>query len=467
MSVIKMEETSKIKSNISKKMESVKEEPQIRINSIFWLEILLAFINIVFLVWSFSFNHLLFTIEITLPIGIFILFPSLVISFVFLIHAYERSNIIKIDIDNKYNSDEANDTNNSQILLKIGKLKLREYRFSSNDLQKIELKRKKLNAGSGLLIVFHIFFGLGYLYYSYELINVSAYQQSIIFLTYGTFAIISCILWMFVYSFTLEMSFSGDRNNVIPIFTLIQRKKLHKKLVDLFSSDNLILGELDRNYNINRLDFYGVILVFVISFFTFIYNYQLTDTVSAVLILLYIHRWYILKTRKNDLLLIKDNVKNKSKSDNCLDLEYNVKNNELNSNSRCKNAINKLGQSLKYKNISGEEFLIWLYLLNELGWKFWYNLTLIIIDPGLLTIMFFFAAFAYLILLLSFYYRIEKSEIVSDKTEMDKAGSDKTEKEIYFKTIIVLFIILPISGILTALRLISFAITIFGIPSPV
>jgi hypothetical protein len=436
--------------NMATTKSSQKMEPSFIHISAYWMEMLIGIINIIIGIWSFNYIGYLFTIEITLPMSIFIAVPSFLIGIYFTLHAIEKTNKFQFQIISSSSSSVSNNSVdsespiNSKIQISIGKIRPKTYEFDYGKLESLQFGNPVFSVAEGILLIFQSFCGLGFIYYSYELYHVSATIQGLPFLVSGLFLMLSSTLWTLWPARKLVLNFTDQIENHFEMAPMRQSSKILTELFSFFNisgEDSVYAKKLDIKLEKNGV--FMIILsifIFLSAYLTPIFKTQLIDTISWVILLLILRKLWL-------------------KSKHRVPLVTHWFNREI-------SEINKIGQLSLYDiiapphEIRKDEWLFWAFILYESGWKLYHTVTLLIISPVMFTPLVILLVLCYISLICVFSLRVHLKSALNSENR-----TSPFSKKI--KIFLLCILILPLSSILTAAGVMKYGLTILGIYPPI
>ncbi|MHA1698729.1 MAG: hypothetical protein ACTSWN_07835 [Promethearchaeota archaeon] len=357
--------------------------------------------------------------------------PALIFAVVFFLQSAERSSILIFSI----NGENAIDDLQQRAGVEVAVVKIRRIllKFRLEDVKSVQLTPARFSVGDGLIVGFNVLVGLGLLYYSRELFDISAWTQGLPFFAYGIFCTISAFVYAIFQSSRFEINFPNDRKIIFKLYLF--SKRLTEKLFGSIFDEKIDAIKLRGRV---KVDFQGLlnicllVLLFLIMYFTFSFTCQLLDSITFVLLLMAFRR-VLNHVIRPSVIFEKSSPPNTGRF-------------QLLTN---KNPI-KLGKILFPAAMNGKEWFLWIYLSYETGWKSLYNFTLLCINPTLFTwdLLLIFVGYCFVILLTT--RRIDQLSLKA--------------KQLHLKRwIIIGLFITPITSIFSALGILPVNLTILGV----
>ena len=344
------------------------------LRSIAWLEFLFAGAQLFFVFWASQFLDTLFQIEIPLPTGVWVMAPALLFFVVFLCVAIEKSSTIEISLE------VAN-----MLVVNVKKLRTITIERKVDEIENIVIRPYRFSIEAGIVAGLQSLIGLGLLFRGYELVDVGAYTQGKPFLVYGIFTLVSLIAWLFISPKELFVKFQD--NTIISLRLYIYSRKKAKKIRDFFFGRESSDARNAINVSWKEILFLGTLTgLFCVNYFTYAFTYQMVDSLSLLLLLAFLRRLWFHFNQPVQLLDLVINADGRS---------FLLKHTEINR-----------ATAIFPTHVRLKEWFLWCAMTYEIGWKFWYTMALIGINPGLWNPTIIFIILGYSLCTFTFSWRI-------------------------------------------------------------
>jgi len=365
--------------------------------------ILMHFVFIIFGAFQLEFNYQL---EVPFYSGGWIILFALINFLLYAGHFLENTPVLSLKIEDKPEK---------ALIINTGRFRKKNMTLKLNQPHFIEFGKTHFNVSWGMVLLAQLWLAFYFSINGLELTIGTAYEQGLLFFTYGvSMFIMIAILWLYP---DIELIFSDGNKDFVFLMPSKSLKTIKNK--SFFDDMELFLNkfkqveshrEIKRSLE-NKQEYIHVIallfLVILAGFLKF-YYYQFVDVIATALILLALRRY----------------------------LNYKV---------------------LTQRNIHPTETALWFFLLNELAFKLWYVVGIGIINPiDFNALYFLIALIVYILVLFSFWLRI------------NKWWSTTTQKKKKYVIIgLAVSIGIPILNILSAMQILPFYITILNLGPPI